>query len=255
MLAMRIRRAARAARIAARPVRKSQGMRYEEELRTKPNPARRGFTSSRRPSGHVGKAIRGHGDSGRGEAAPGRVLGLLRPARPRDALPPGHGARAAGRRLRGGLRRARPGSRGRGLGDPLPQRPVDHPVPVDIRGFGLRTPPTTRETPGYGILGLFHVLPPALAWLWRLVAPRGYDNSSITESQGMSSEGVGSFWPFATGRRGDPLRVLPARAAAVSRKGPGPDGPQHKPTYAPVCPFGRNNRRTASSNASTPAST
>jgi len=78
---------------------------------------------------------------------------------------------------------------------------VDEAVTVDIRSFGLRTPPTTRERPGYGILGLFHVLPPALAWLWRLVAPRGHANPSVTESEGMSSEGVGSFWPFATGRR------------------------------------------------------
>lgn len=78
---------------------------------------------------------------------------------------------------------------------------VDTPVSVDIRSFGVRTPCCTREQPTYGILGLFHILPPALAWLWRLVAPRGHANPSITDSQGMSSEGVGSFWPFATGRR------------------------------------------------------
>jgi hypothetical protein len=45
-------------------------------------------------------------------------------------------------------------------------------VPVDLRSFGVRTPPCTREAPSYGIMGMFHVLPPALAWLWRLVAPR-----------------------------------------------------------------------------------
>ena len=45
------------------------------------------------------------------------------------------------------------------------------------------------------------MLPPALAWLWRLVAPRGYSNPSITDSSGLTSEGVGSYWPFATGRR------------------------------------------------------
>lgn len=78
---------------------------------------------------------------------------------------------------------------------------VSDPVSVDIRSFGIRTPPCTREQPSYGILGLLHILPPSLAWLWRLVAPRGHDNPSITESSGMSSEGVGSFWPFATGRR------------------------------------------------------
>lgn len=78
---------------------------------------------------------------------------------------------------------------------------VNGPVLVDIRSFGVRTPPCTREHPTYGILGLMHLLPPALAWLWRLVAPRGHSNPSVVEREGMSSEGVGSFWPFATGRR------------------------------------------------------
>jgi hypothetical protein len=78
---------------------------------------------------------------------------------------------------------------------------VNEPVSVDIRSFGIRTPICTRERPSYGIVGLFHVLSPALAWLWRLVAPRGYQNPSISETVGMSSEGVGSFWPFATGRK------------------------------------------------------
>jgi hypothetical protein len=78
---------------------------------------------------------------------------------------------------------------------------VNEPVSVDIRSFGIRTPICTREGPSYGIVGLFHLLSPALAWLWRLVAPRGYQNPSISETVGMSSEGVGSFWPFATGRK------------------------------------------------------
>jgi hypothetical protein len=78
---------------------------------------------------------------------------------------------------------------------------VNEPVAVDVRSLGVRTPPCTREHPTYGILGIFHVLPPALAWLWRLVAPRGHANPSIVETKGMSSEGVGSYWPFATGRK------------------------------------------------------
>lgn len=82
------------------------------------------------------------------------------------------------------------------------------PVDVDIRSFGVRTPPCTREHPTYGIIGIFHVLPPALAWLWRLVAPRGHANPSIVTSEGMSSEGVGSYWPFATGRRVDQANIL-----------------------------------------------
>ena len=85
---------------------------------------------------------------------------------------------------------------------------VSEPVTVDIRSFGVRCPPCTRERPTYGIIGLFHLLPPALAWLWRLVAPRGHGNPSIVETEGMSSEGVGSYWPFATGRRVDQANIL-----------------------------------------------
>jgi hypothetical protein len=51
-------------------------------------------------------------------------------------------------------------------------------------------------------------LPPALAWLWRLVAPRGHANPSVVESEGMGSEGVGSYWPFATGRRVDQANLI-----------------------------------------------
>jgi Domain of unknown function (DUF4914) len=55
---------------------------------------------------------------------------------------------------------------------------------------------------------MFHLLPPALAWLWRLVAPRGHANPSIVQTEGMSSEGVGSYWPFATGRKVDQANLL-----------------------------------------------
>jgi len=78
---------------------------------------------------------------------------------------------------------------------------VSEPVSIDIRSIGLRTPPCTLEEPNYGIVGLMHVLPPALAWLWRLVAPRGHANPSIIQTEGISSEGVGSYWPFATGKK------------------------------------------------------
>lgn len=77
---------------------------------------------------------------------------------------------------------------------------VSKPVTVDIRSFGVRTPPCSKENPTYGIIGLFHILPPALAWLWRLVSPRGHANPSIVGGSGMGSEGVGSYWPFATGK-------------------------------------------------------
>ncbi len=85
---------------------------------------------------------------------------------------------------------------------------VDGSVEVDVRSFGVRTPPCTSENPTFGIIGIVHILPPALAWLWRLVAPRGHDNPSITDTEGMTSEGVGSYWPFATGRMVDQANLL-----------------------------------------------
>lgn len=85
----------------------------------------------------------------------------------------------------------------------------DGPVEIDYRSFGIRTPPCTKENPSYGILGMLHILPPALAWLWRLVAPRGFANPSIVGTgNGLVSEGVGSYWPFATGRRVDHANLL-----------------------------------------------
>ncbi|MGL5676682.1 MAG: DUF4914 family protein [Cellulosilyticaceae bacterium] len=85
---------------------------------------------------------------------------------------------------------------------------IDEAVEVDVRSFGVRTPLCTKEEPSYGIMGMFHILPPALAWLWRLVAPRGHANPSILDSEGMKSEGVGSYWPFATGKRVDQANIL-----------------------------------------------
>ena len=85
---------------------------------------------------------------------------------------------------------------------------VNEPVSIDIRSFGVRTPPCTAENPSYGIFGLFHILPPALAWLWRLVSPRGHANPSIVDKGGMQSEGVGSYWPFATGEKVNHANLL-----------------------------------------------
>ena len=67
---------------------------------------------------------------------------------------------------------------------------VDGTVDVDVRSFGVRTPPCTKDNPTYGIFGILHVTPPALAWLWRLVSPRGHGNPSISDTGGgMKSEG------------------------------------------------------------------
>ena len=85
----------------------------------------------------------------------------------------------------------------------MPRRLLDNiisdPVEVDVRSFGVRTPPCFKDRPTYGIIGLMHILPPALAWLWRLVAPRGHNNPSIVETEGMTSEGIGSYGYFLTG--------------------------------------------------------
>ncbi len=85
---------------------------------------------------------------------------------------------------------------------------VSEPVEIDVRSFGVRTPACTKSNPTYGIIGCLHILPPALAWIWRLVAPRGHANPSITDSEGMTSEGVGSYWPFATGKMVDQANLL-----------------------------------------------
>jgi hypothetical protein len=87
---------------------------------------------------------------------------------------------------------------------------LDGPQRVDVRSFGVRCPPTHRDSQFYGILGMLHVLSPALAWLWRLVAPRGHANPSIQsrKREEMESEGVGSYWAFATGRRVDQANLL-----------------------------------------------
>ncbi|HMO11926.1 MAG TPA: DUF4914 family protein, partial [Actinotalea sp.] len=87
---------------------------------------------------------------------------------------------------------------------------VSTPQQVDVRTFGVRQPLCTRENPTYGIMGMTHFVPPSVAWLWRLIAPRGDKNPSIgatnaelstVEHGGMISEGVGSFWPFSTGTK------------------------------------------------------
>jgi len=87
---------------------------------------------------------------------------------------------------------------------------ISGPQRVDVRSFGVRCPPTHKDSRHYGILAMLHVLSPALGWLWRLVAPRGHANPSIqaSKSKEMQSEGVGSYWAFATGRRVDQANLL-----------------------------------------------
>jgi hypothetical protein len=103
---------------------------------------------------------------------------------------------------------------------------VDEPQEVDVRTFGVRMPACTAEQPTYGVMGLMHVIPPALAWLWRLVTPRGDKNPSIAATAaetdviahgGMVAEGVGSFWPFSTGTKVAAANLLLEQLLAAPR--------------------------------------
>src|SRR5699024_7622936 len=79
----------------------------------------------------------------------------------------------------------------------IPRRLIPHianqPVEVDVRSFGVRMPLPTTQPPSYAIRGLLGILPPALAWLWRLVATRGFHIPSINGSAKLASEGVCSY--------------------------------------------------------------
>ena len=80
--------------------------------------------------------------------------------------------------------------------------PGNKPQEVNVRSFGVRMPPSTAANPNYGVMGLVQFVPASIAWLWRLIAPRGFKNPSIADSNagsGLKAEGVGSYWPFATG--------------------------------------------------------
>lgn len=82
--------------------------------------------------------------------------------------------------------------------------PGNSPQQVNVRSFGVRMPPSTISNPNYGVMGMVQFVPPSIAWLWRLVSPRGFKNPSIADSNagsGLKSEGVGSYWPFSTGKK------------------------------------------------------
>ena len=82
--------------------------------------------------------------------------------------------------------------------------PGNEPQEVNVRSFGVRMPPSTVSDPNYGVMGMVQFVPTSLAWLWRLVCPRGFKNPSIADSNagsGLKSEGVGSYWPFSTGKK------------------------------------------------------
>ena len=82
--------------------------------------------------------------------------------------------------------------------------PGNQTVEVNVRSFGVRMPPSTMMSPNYGVMGMVQFVPVSLAWLWRLISPRGFNNPSIADSNagsGLKAEGVGSYWPFATGMK------------------------------------------------------
>lgn len=75
---------------------------------------------------------------------------------------------------------------------------------VNVRSFGVRMPPSTVENPNYGVMGMVQFVPVSIAWLWRLISPRGFKNPSIADTNagsGLKAEGVGSYWPFSTGMK------------------------------------------------------
>jgi hypothetical protein len=105
-------------------------------------------------------------------------------------------------------------------------RIVNTPESVDVRTFGVRMPACTADKPTYGVMGMTHFVPPAIAWLWRLIAPRGDKNPSIGESKdavaklehgGMVAEGVGSYWPFSTGTKVEAANLLLQQILAYPR--------------------------------------
>ena len=82
--------------------------------------------------------------------------------------------------------------------------PGDQPQEVNVSSFGVRMPPSTIMEPNYGVMGMVQFVPASIAWLWRLVSPRGFKNPSIADSNagsGLKAEGVGSYWPFCTGKK------------------------------------------------------
>ena len=82
--------------------------------------------------------------------------------------------------------------------------PGNQPQEVNVRSFGVRMPPSTVMAPNYGVMGMVQFVPVSIAWLWRLVSPRGFKNPSIADTNagsGLKSEGVGSYWPFSTGKK------------------------------------------------------
>ena len=90
----------------------------------------------------------------------------------------------------------------------MPRRIIENIVPgnepqeVNVRSFGVRMPPSTVENPNYGVMGMVQFVPASIAWVWRLVSPRGFKNPSIADTaagSGLKAEGVGSYWPFCTG--------------------------------------------------------
>ena len=92
----------------------------------------------------------------------------------------------------------------------IPREMIDNIVPgnlpqeVNVRSFGVRMPPSTVSEPNYGVMGMVQFVPVSIAWLWRLVSPRGFKNPSIADANagsGLKAEGVGSYWPFCTGKK------------------------------------------------------
>ena len=78
-------------------------------------------------------------------------------------------------------------------------------VSVDVRSFESECPCIGQESE-LRHNGLNADTPPALAWVWRLVAPRATITPVFSDVRAHSE--VGSYWSFATGLRVNQANML-----------------------------------------------
>ena len=107
----------------------------------------------------------------------------------------------------------------------VPRRLIPHiadkPVEVDVRSFGVRMPPATQRQPelrhhGPDAASSRRPWPGSGGW-W----PRGASTTPASAAApNWPSEGVGSYWPFATGKRVKPGQP-PAGADSHAARTPG----------------------------------
>ena len=91
--------------------------------------------------------------------------------------------------------------------------------------------PRPPSHPDYGIMGLMHIIPPSLAWLWRLVAPRGFKNPSITGSSPARGRGRRLVLAVRHGPQGAPGQTS---CSSRSSRAPTPATSSSQPAHRRV---------------------